>query len=143
MEKLLGHFADLSQQKFSSNVVEKCLKLTGTELVELRERIVREIIQSPMLPRLLQVQPSCWSVSETGCCSHADSDHLLAIQDPYANFVIQTALTVTSGQLHSELVDAIRPYLPSLRGTPFGKVQSCSFLYYAVFKRLHTARNDA
>lgn len=49
----------------------------------------------------------------------------MVLQDPYANFVIQTALSVTSGQLHSDLVDAIRPFLPSLRGTPFGKVQSC------------------
>ncbi len=45
-------------------------------------------------------------------------------QDPYANFVIQTALSVTSGQLHASLVEAIRPYLPSLRGTPFGKART-------------------
>lgn len=47
---------------------------------------------------------------------------LRLVQDPYANFVIQTALSVTSGPLHASLVEAIRPYLPSLRGTPFGKV---------------------
>ena len=43
------------------------------------------------------------------------------VQDPYANYVLQSALTVSSGQLHLQLVDAIRPYLPTLRGTPHGK----------------------
>lgn len=43
------------------------------------------------------------------------------MQDPYANYVLQSALTVSNGQLHAQLVDAIRPYLPSLRGTPHGK----------------------
>lgn len=56
MEKLEGHFPELSQQKFSSNVVEKCLKLTGAELGDRREQIVQEIIKTPLLPRLLQVR---------------------------------------------------------------------------------------
>jgi hypothetical protein len=43
------------------------------------------------------------------------------IQDPYANYCIQTSLTVSSGQLHADLVEAIKPFLPSLRGTPHGK----------------------
>lgn len=42
-------------------------------------------------------------------------------QDPYANYVVQRALTVTGGELHMQLVDAIRPFLPTLRGTPHGK----------------------
>ncbi len=46
---------------------------------------------------------------------------MLSLQDPYANYVLQSALTVSNGQLHAQLVDAIRPYLPSLRGTPHGK----------------------
>jgi hypothetical protein len=44
------------------------------------------------------------------------------VQDPYANYVLQSALAVSNGQTHSQLVDAIRPYLPSLRGTPHGKI---------------------
>lgn len=43
------------------------------------------------------------------------------MQDPYANYVMQSALTVTTGALHAALVEAIRPHLPSLRGTPHGK----------------------
>ena len=34
MNNLFGHYADLAQQKFSSNVVEKCLKLGGSQLNE-------------------------------------------------------------------------------------------------------------
>lgn len=51
---LAGRFAELSLQKFSSNVVEKCLKLGGVDAE--REGIIREIITSPLLPRLLQVR---------------------------------------------------------------------------------------
>lgn len=93
MQGLVGHFAELSMQKFSSNVVEKCLKLGGLDPE--RQGIIREILSSPLLPRLLQ--------------------------DSYGNYVVQSALTVSSGTLHQDLVDAIKPYLPSLRGTPHGK----------------------
>lgn len=56
---------------------------------------MREVMQSPQLPRLLQ--------------------------DAYGNYVVQSSLQISSGQLHSELVEHIRPYLPALRGTPHGK----------------------
>lgn len=55
MEKLTGHYSDLAQQKFSSNVVEKCLKLGGPSLAEARERVIRELVASPVMARLLQV----------------------------------------------------------------------------------------
>jgi len=93
MTVLSGHYSELAVQKFSSNVVEKCLKLGGLD--DARESIIRELMLSPRLPRLLQ--------------------------DPYGNYVIQSALTVTSGSLHQSLVEAIQPYLPTLRGTPHGK----------------------
>jgi hypothetical protein len=95
MKELTGNYADLATQKFSSNVVEKCLKLGGAGLNEAREEIVKELMVSPNLGHLLQ--------------------------DPYANYVMQSALTVTSGQVHADLVEAIRPFLPALRGTPHGK----------------------
>lgn len=45
----------------------------------------------------------------------------MVAQDFYANYVLQSALSMSWGQLHMDLVDAMRPYLPSLRGTPRGK----------------------
>eukprot|EP00951_Prasinocladus_malaysianus_P000516 scaffold3860_cov39-Prasinocladus_malaysianus.AAC.1 len=39
MNQLFGHYAELSVQKFSSNVVEKCLKLGGRALQDIREQV--------------------------------------------------------------------------------------------------------
>lgn len=92
MDHLVENYARLSMQKFSSNVVEKCLQLSGEEG---RVRIVQELI---------------------------DSSHLLQLlQDPYANYVIQSALMVSKGALHTSVVEAIRPHIPSLRSSPYGK----------------------
>lgn len=60
-----------------------------------REAVVRELTASPLLGRLLQ--------------------------DSYGNYVIQSALAVSNGPAHTDLVEAIKPFLPSLRGTPHGK----------------------
>ncbi|KFM27418.1 Putative pumilio-like protein 8, chloroplastic [Auxenochlorella protothecoides] len=98
LAQLKGHYAELAVQKFSSNVVERCLKLGGGEtssLLEERDAVVEELMTSPSFGRLLQ--------------------------DPYANYVMQSALSVTSGARHAALVEAIRPFLPALRGTPHGK----------------------
>ncbi|QCE15885.1 hypothetical protein DEO72_LG11g2897 [Vigna unguiculata] len=85
-----GNYVHLSTQKFSSHVVEKCLRNVG----DTRSRIVRELLAAPNFERLLQ--------------------------DPYANYVIQSALTFTKGLLHASLVDAIRNY-KMLRSSPFCK----------------------
>eukprot|EP00798_Chlamydomonas_sp_ICE-L_P020344 gene20344-27106_t len=89
----VGKFPELAMQKFSSNVVEKCLKLSGVDAE--REEMITELMSSPMLLRLLQ--------------------------DAYGNYVIQGVLAVTTGAIHEMAVDAIRPFIPSLRGTPHGK----------------------
>ncbi|CAH2033601.1 unnamed protein product [Thlaspi arvense] len=87
---LKGHYVELSMQKFSSHLVERCL----THCPESRLQIVRELISVP----------------------HFD----LLIQDPYANFVIQAALTATKGSLHDILVEVIKPH-SILRNNPFCK----------------------
>lgn len=63
LEQLEGNFGDLSMQKYSSNVVEKCLKYAGEER---RTRIIRELV------------------------SNAHLDQVML--DPYGNYVIQAAL---------------------------------------------------
>lgn len=45
----------------------------------------------------------------------------LALQDPYGNYVVQSALSVTKGPLHAELVDRIRPHFAAIKSSPFGK----------------------
>jgi len=59
------HCIELATQKFSSHVIEKCLR----KYPESRAEIVRELLSYPNFEQLLQ--------------------------DPYANYVIQTALSVT------------------------------------------------
>mmetsp|Transcript_41427 Transcript_41427/g.67226 ORF Transcript_41427/g.67226 Transcript_41427/m.67226 type:complete len:777 (+) Transcript_41427:101-2431(+) len=90
--KLRGCYTELAAQKFSSNVVEKCLQLADADI---RAMIVQELANPERISRLLQ--------------------------DPYANYVVQRALSVVSGQPLAMLVDSIRPHLPSLRNTPYGK----------------------
>ncbi|XP_077224806.1 uncharacterized protein LOC143858089 [Tasmannia lanceolata] len=87
-----GNYVHLSMQKFSSNVVEKCLKMLGEEI---RSRIIRELLSSSQFEQLLQ--------------------------HPFANYVIQSALVVSKGPIHASLVEAARPHAAVLRTTPYCK----------------------
>ncbi|XP_010521190.1 PREDICTED: putative pumilio homolog 8, chloroplastic [Tarenaya hassleriana] len=85
-----GHYVQLSMQKFSSHVVERCL----TYYPETRPQIVRELVSVLHFDQLLQ--------------------------DPFANFVIQSALSVTKGPLYASLVEVIMPH-SILRNNPYCK----------------------
>ncbi|PQM33092.1 pumilio homolog 12 [Prunus yedoensis var. nudiflora] len=92
LDQLEGNYGDLSVQKYSSNVVEKSLKYAGEER---RIRIIQELIENPRLDQIMQ--------------------------DPYGNYVIQAALSQSKGNFHSKLMDAIKPHVPVLRTSPYGK----------------------
>lgn len=64
LDQLKGNYWDLSVQKYSSNVVEKCLKYADEDG---RLRIVQELMNNPRLDQIMQ--------------------------DPYGNYVIQAALS--------------------------------------------------
>lgn len=87
-----NHLAELSTQKFSSNVVEKCLTVgdPGT-----RAWMIQELAETDQLKTL--------------------------IQDPFGNYVIQTAMSIADPPQHARLVEGIKPFLFSLRNTPYGK----------------------
>jgi len=86
----------LSRQKFSSNVVEKCLQLASPEGQAL---MVTQLAQKEQILSLLQ--------------------------DPYANYVIQRALQVATTPQLEMLLDAIKPHLAAIRNTSYGrKIQS-------------------
>ncbi|XP_031473060.1 uncharacterized protein LOC116245690 [Nymphaea colorata] len=100
MDQLEGNFACLSIQKFSSNVVEKCFKCAAEEA---SARIIPELMADSRFPQLLQ--------------------------DPYANYVVQSALNNSKGPIHAALVNAIKPHAPALRSSPYGKrILSCTSL---------------
>jgi len=88
---LLGHIPELSVQKFSSNVIEKCLQVSVSSNPELYNSIITEI---------------------------TDADLLALLQDRYANFVIQTALDVADETQHARLVKLILPFIHQIK-TPY------------------------
>ncbi|XP_010555779.1 PREDICTED: pumilio homolog 11-like [Tarenaya hassleriana] len=88
--QLREHYVQLSKQKFSSHVVEKCLR----HFPESRSQIVHELISVTNFEQLLQ--------------------------DPYANYVIQSALAVTKGAVKASLVEKVQPY-KNLRTSPYCK----------------------
>jgi hypothetical protein len=49
LDRLEGNYADLSMQKFSSHVVEKCLKYADDEH---RTRLIQELIENPRLDQI-------------------------------------------------------------------------------------------
>jgi hypothetical protein len=87
-----GRVGQLSRQKFSSNVIEKCLRCASEAS---KDMLVDEMLQPSELDRLLR--------------------------DSFANYVIQTALDFASPAMKARLIDAIRPILPAIRTTPYGR----------------------
>lgn len=82
----------LSAQKFSSNVVEKCVRVAD---LEGRKQLISELVDKSRLERMLR--------------------------DSFANYVVQTALDYAEPGQRAELVAIIRPVLPMIRNTPYGK----------------------
>ncbi|GAA5912750.1 uncharacterized protein JCM6883_006222 [Sporobolomyces salmoneus] len=92
VRQFLGNVSALSAQKFSSNVVEKCIRVAdGTG----RRAIIDELLVKQRLERLLR--------------------------DSFANYVVQTALDYAEPAQRAQLIETIRPILPMIRNTPYGK----------------------
>ncbi|CAL9079628.1 unnamed protein product [Musa textilis] len=100
LDQLEFHYGTLSVQKYSSNVVEKCLKHAGNDR---RVNIVWELISDPYFHHILQ--------------------------DAFGNYVIQSALRACKGALRATLSEAIRPHEVALRSHPYGK-KVLSSAYY-------------
>lgn len=87
-----GRVGQLSKQKFSSNVIEKCLRCAQEAS---KDSLIEEMLQPSELDRLLR--------------------------DSFANYVIQTALDYANLSMKTRLIEAIRPHLPAIRSTPYGR----------------------
>ncbi|GAW23658.1 hypothetical protein ANO14919_132320 [Xylariales sp. No.14919] len=92
VQRFLTKIGMLSRHKFSSNVVEKCLRCASEEA---KDRMVNELLAPGEMERLLK--------------------------DSFGNYVVQTALDHSSAHMKHQLVEAIRPMLPGIRGTPHGR----------------------
>lgn len=91
-ESFHGSIPLLSKQKFSSNVIEKCIRGAETHVASM---MIGEMLQANELEKMLR--------------------------DSFANYVIQTALDYADPDMREQLVDTIRPILPSIRQTPYGR----------------------
>lgn len=87
-----GSIPALSKQKFSSNVIEKCLRGAQSSVTRM---MIDEMLNANELEKMLS--------------------------DSYANYVVQTALEYADAETRTKLVDAIRPILPAIRQTPYGR----------------------
>ncbi|EME85772.1 uncharacterized protein MYCFIDRAFT_150818 [Pseudocercospora fijiensis CIRAD86] len=87
-----GEIPALSRQKFSSNVIEKCIRCAS---VETRREIVREIMPPQTLEKLLR--------------------------DGFANYVVQTAMDFADDELKALMFENVRSILPGIRNTPHGR----------------------
>ncbi|KAK4777797.1 hypothetical protein SAY87_017984 [Trapa incisa] len=99
LSHLEGHYVVLSMQKYSSNVIEKCIECAGQEH---QRRIINELITS-----------SKWDQ---------------VMQDPYGNYVIQAALNSSKGEVKAALLEAMKPHIHALRANPYGRFLSRSCL---------------
>ncbi|KAF2016549.1 ARM repeat-containing protein [Aaosphaeria arxii CBS 175.79] len=84
--------AELSKQKFSSNVIEKCIRCAD---METKRILIEELMNPEELEKLMR--------------------------DSYGNYVIQTALEFAPPELCLLLIDNMRPILPAIRQTPYGR----------------------
>ncbi|TPX50553.1 hypothetical protein SeLEV6574_g00860 [Synchytrium endobioticum] len=91
-QQLLGNVFPLSSNKYSSNVIEKCIKLADAEA---REAMIAEILYPEKLEHLV---------------SH-----------PIGNYCVQTALDFAEMKQRHQLFELLQPLLPSLRNSTCGK----------------------
>ncbi|RPA84704.1 ARM repeat-containing protein [Ascobolus immersus RN42] len=92
IKRFLGKVCLLSKQKFSSNVIEKCIRVSEPPT---KKRLIEEMLDTSELERLLR--------------------------DSFANYVIQTALESAEPTLRNQLVESIKPLLPAIKLTPYGR----------------------
>jgi len=89
---LLGHISALSRQKFSSNVIEKCLRAVDDGE---RAAIIAELVAPGVMEAL------CF--------------------DQYGNYVVQCAITVADVSSGALLFEALRPLAGPLSGSTGGR----------------------
>ncbi|KAH7867101.1 hypothetical protein Vadar_028866 [Vaccinium darrowii] len=92
MAQLAGSYVTLAMNKYGSNVVERCIRDADEEQAT---RIIKEIVNSP--------------------------NFLMVLQDPFGNYVTQTALEIAKGALRHAILGLIQFHYPYLHSHPHGK----------------------
>lgn len=92
VKQFRGKIGELSRHKFSSNVIEKCLRCASEGS---KDMMSQELLNAGEMERLLR--------------------------DSFGNYVVQTALEHATYPMKHQLVETIRPILPTIRSTPYGR----------------------
>jgi hypothetical protein len=92
-EGFQGKVVELSKQKFSSNVIEKCIRCA--------EMSAKQLLIEELLVDVEELEQ--------------------LMRDSYGNYVVQTALEFAPPALCLHLIEIMRPILPSIRQTPYGR----------------------
>ncbi|KAJ7835895.1 ARM repeat-containing protein [Mycena olivaceomarginata] len=92
IRQFAGNVCALSVQKFSSNVIEKCVHIAEHST---RKMLIEELLNRTRLEKLLR--------------------------DSHGDDCVQTALDYAKPNQRALLVEGIRPVLPLIRNTPYGK----------------------
>lgn len=92
VKQFQGKISELSRHKFSSNVIEKCLRCASDGS---KDMMSLELLHGGEVERLLR--------------------------DSFGNYVVQTALEHATFHMKHQIVETIRPLLPSIRSTPYGR----------------------
>jgi len=93
VKQLRGKIVLLSQHKFASNVVEKCVQFGSHEH---RQWLIDEI------------------------CSDSNALETM-MKDQYANYVVQKIMDVCDVQQREFLITRIKPHVPALKKYTYGK----------------------
>jgi hypothetical protein len=88
----VGTISILAKNKFSSNVIEKCLRTVNKNL---RDKLIDEVAKEEVLGELITHQ--------------------------YGNYVVQTSLQVCNDQQFEKFVDLVTPILYLIKSTPYYK----------------------
>ncbi|KAH6773279.1 hypothetical protein C2S52_003853 [Perilla frutescens var. hirtella] len=96
IDKLSGRIVPMSQHKYASNVVEKCLEYGDSAECE---RLIEEILAQP-----------------------DDTDNLLTMmKDQYANYVVQKIIEICNENQRERLLDCIQLHIVALKKYTYGK----------------------
>lgn len=96
IKKLAGQIVKMSQQKFASNVVEKCLAFGGPAD---RQILINEMLGSTDENEPLQAM----------------------MKDQYANYVVQKVLEICNDQQRELILSRIKVHLTALKKYTYGK----------------------
>jgi len=116
IKRFQGHIYQLAKQKFSSNVIEKCLKAGNSVCVK---RVMSELLFDTN-SNLSELN----SLSRSFLKKKAQEQLFDLLQDCFGNYVVQTCLTegiTKSNREYMLMVELLVPFYQQLKSAPYGR----------------------